>query len=99
MSWPNPIAGAVVIGAPAGLIAIAVIVCLSGKIASHGSSQISPASEGITNAMRQPNRAARNTTIGGAITEPNWAPALKKPPALARLAAGKSPASALIPAV
>jgi hypothetical protein len=53
----------------------------------------------MTNAMRQPNWLARKTTIGGAITDPNCAPALNTPPARDRLAAGKSPASALIPAV
>ena len=33
------------------------------------------------------------------MTDPNCAPALKKPPARDRVAAGKRPASALMPAV
>ena len=37
----------------------------------------------MTNPMRQPYRAARKTTIGGAMTDPNCAPALKNPPARA----------------
>jgi hypothetical protein len=40
-----------------------------------------------------------NTTSGVATIEPNWAPALKNPPADARVAAGKSAAIALMPAV
>jgi hypothetical protein len=49
--------------------------------------------------MRQPNWVERNTTIDGAMTDPNCAPALKNPPARARVAAENSPASALMPAV
>ena len=49
--------------------------------------------------MRHPKVLARKTTMGGAMTEPNCAPALKMPPARDRVAAGKSPASALMPAV
>src|SRR3954467_1150827 len=99
MSCPRLMAGAAAVVAPAGLIASAVIVGLSGEMASHGTSQSSPRRDGITNAMRQPNWLARNTTIGGAMTDPNCAPALKAPPARERVAAGNRPASALIPAV
>src|SRR4051794_30947320 len=100
MSCPSVIDGAaVVVTVPTGLTARAVIVCLSGKVANHGSSQTSPRSEGMTNAIRQPNWLARNTTIGGAITDPNCAPALNNPPARERFDAGNRPATALIPAV
>ncbi len=53
----------------------------------------------MTNAIRQPNVLARKTTMGGAITEPNWAPALKMPPARERVVDENNPATALMPAV
>ena len=58
-------------------------VSLSGNVASHGREpEQADARAGMTNAMPPAEALPRgSTTIGGAITEPNCAPALKNPPA------------------
>ena len=87
---------------PAGFNEMADIVSLSGKMESHGSSQTSPSAVGTMNVMGtlNPSFSLRSaSTNNGAITDPSCAPALKIPPAVERLAPGKSPAIALMPAV
>src|SRR5687768_15724229 len=85
-----------------GLRAIAVIRALSGNVAIHGASHSRHTTAGMTKAICQLTPmpwTSQASTSGPAITDPSWAPALNSPPAFDRLDAGKSPASALMPAV
>ena len=88
--------------AEAGLIAIAAIRSLSGNTANHGISHSRPSAGGMTNATFQltPSLTMSSDRMNdGAMTDPNCAPALNKPPARERVAGGNRPASALMPAV